>query len=144
MRFVLWRCHGWFFTALGFPFLTEVADDLSRGWQVAAIGQTHHYHFRGHKRRRRVLDLRQALEQELPGAGQHRHGQLRGYFQSSLGFGLGYFRGLRCFGQNLQPGQPVTQYQQVLDDDHGIGARGVEFLQQSQGGGGIAPHHGVQ
>ena len=108
------------------------------------MDQPDQHHLQRHLRRRRRLQLADAFQQHLPGAGQHRHRERAGKGVAALPLHLGDGRRLAERRHQLDPRHQMREGQQILQDREGIGAVCVHLVEQRQGVGRLPAHDRVE
>ena len=97
-------------------------DHLGRRRQIGDVGQAHQHHLGRGQGIGRHPRLAEALEQHLPGAGEDRHGEPFGERRAALALGLGHGDRVGGAGRQFHAGEPVGEFQQVLQHHDGVDA----------------------
>ncbi len=104
------------------------------------MGDAHHNHVGGGERARCLLGLVDALEEHLPGAGEHAHGKLRGKLPAAGLLFFGQRRVILGRGRELQARDQMGEGGEVFQHDGRIGADVVQVLQPDERAGDGAAH----
>ena len=100
----------------------QVLHQLVGGRQFGGIGQADQHHLAGQDRTGGVAHLEQPLHQDLPGAGERGDRQLVGQRDSAFGLARAAVEKTLRAGRDLDAGQEMHRFQQVLDHRQGVGA----------------------
>ena len=92
------------------------AQGLVRRRQIGRVGEAHQHHFGRRNRSVRGLNLRDALEQDLPGARQGAHRQRLREFKSADALGFRQYRILRGVGNELEAGDDMREGREIGQD----------------------------
>ena len=117
---------------------------FGRCGQVGDVGKTHEHHFRGLDRRGCGLHLFEALQQHLPGAGEHRHGQPFGERPSPHAVAFGDRIASPGFRRELQPGHEMAEVEEILQDHQRVGPALIKPTHLRERSRRIAAQHVLQ